>query len=58
MEASALLAVAKHHQVPLGIILIAADDVSSEEWDKRNWAECHDIRDAVLQLAIECCLTL
>lgn len=57
-EASALLAVAKHRSVPLGIILIAADDVSSEVWDKRNWAECHDIRDVVLQLAIECCLQL
>lgn len=58
MEASALLAVAQHHQIPLGVILIAADDVSSEQWDKRNWAECHDVRDAVLQLAIECCLVL
>ena len=58
MEASALLAVAEHREVPLGIILCAADDVSSEKWDKRNWAECHDVRDAVLQLAIECCLRL
>jgi uridine phosphorylase len=58
MEASALLAVAQHRDVPLGVILCAADDVSSEEWDKRNWAECHDVRDAVLQLAIECCISL
>jgi uridine phosphorylase len=56
MEASALLAVAQHRNVPLGVILIAADDVSSEQWDKRNWAECHDIRDAVLQIANECCI--
>lgn len=58
MEASALLAVAKHRSMPLGIILCAADDVSAEEWDKRNWAECHEVRDAVLQLAVECCLAL
>jgi uridine phosphorylase len=58
MEASALLAVAQYHGVPMGVLLCAADDVSGEVWDKRGWTECHDDREALLMLAVECCLAL
>lgn len=58
MEASALLAVAQYHGVPMGVLLCAADDVSGEVWDKRGWRECHDVRSSLLMLAIECCFAL
>ncbi len=58
MEASALLAVAQHHGIPLGILLSAADDVSGEDCDQRGWKGCHDVRDKLLMLAVECCLAL
>ena len=58
MEAAALLAVAHHRDVPLGVILSAADDVSGKAWDQRGWRDCHDIRDMLLMLAVEACLSL
>jgi len=56
MEASAFFAVAKFRGVQFGQILYAGDDVSGSEWDSRKWKDLIDVREKLLELAIEACL--
>lgn len=58
MECSAFCAVAKFRNVTFGQILYGGDDVSCEEWDSRGWVDRTDIREAILEFAIEACLKL
>jgi uridine phosphorylase len=58
MEASALFAVAEFRGVTLAQLLYAADDVSSEEWDSRDWQKQVSVREGLFWLAVEACLTL
>lgn len=58
MEAAALLAVAQYRNVKLGQLLYAGDDLSGENWDKRNWQSRADIRENLFWLAAEICLSL
>ncbi len=55
MEAAALFAVAKFRNVEMAQILYAGDDLSGEFWDSRNWHNRTDIRESLLELAIEAC---
>ena len=58
MEAAAFFAVARFRGVPFGQILYGGDDVSGDEWDKRDWHKRGDIRESLLWLAVESCLLL
>lgn len=58
MEAAALFAVAKFRNVEMAQILYAGDDLSGEFWDSRNWHNRTDIRESLLELAIEACLKI
>lgn len=56
MECSAFCAVAEFRKVVFGQILYGGDDVSCAEWDSRCWNDKTDVREAILELAIEACL--
>ncbi len=58
MEAAALFAVAAFRNVPLAQILYGGDDVSGEEWDRRDWNKRTSIREQLFWLAVEACLKL
>jgi len=56
METSAFIAVSRYNNVEFGQIYYAGDDLSGEEWDRRDWFNKPDIREFVLRLAIDACL--
>ncbi|NLO83941.1 MAG: nucleoside phosphorylase [Clostridiales bacterium] len=58
MEASAMMAVAEFRNVIFGQILYSGDDLSGTSWDKREQYSRESIREAVLTLAMDCCLAL
>jgi uridine phosphorylase len=58
MEAAAFFAVAQFRGVALGQLLYAADDLSGEEWDHRDWQKQRDVRERVAELAATACLRL
>lgn len=57
MEAAALFAVAQFRAVSLAQLLYGGDDLSSEEWDGRDWTK-HSARETLFWLAAEACLAL
>ena len=58
MEAAAFFAVSKFRNVPLGQILLGADDLSGVEWDSRGWTSREDIRRGLVELSFKTCLQL
>jgi uridine phosphorylase len=58
MEASALLAVAGFRRVAFGQYLMAADDVSGENWDPRYVRDRISSDEKVFWLSVEACLSL
>ncbi len=58
MEASAFFAVAEFRKVPFAMLLYGGDDVSGEEWDRRDWQKRKGTREGLLWLAVEACLLL
>lgn len=58
MEASALIAVARHRNVSFGHILAADDDVSGDAWDPRREVRSPGFRQRLFDLAAEACLEL
>lgn len=58
MEAAAFFAVARFRGVSFAQMLYAGDDVSGEDWDRRNWDGRGSIREELLMLAAEACLLL
>lgn len=57
MEAAAFFAIAQFRGVTFAQLLYGGDDVSGEEWDRRNW-DRHTIRERLFWLAAEACLAL
>jgi len=53
MEAAALFAVAQFRQVPLGIVVYGGDLVVPEGWDSRQWNRMMEVRQRLLELAVE-----
>jgi len=53
MEAAAFFAVSKFRNVLLGQVLYGGDDLSSLEWDDRNWKNREDIRNNLVQLCLK-----
>jgi purine-nucleoside phosphorylase len=58
METAAFCAVAKFRQVIFGQILYAGDDLSGSEWQHRRWTSRTDVRENLLELAMDACLRL
>ncbi len=58
MEAAALFAVAQFRGVTLAQILYGGDDVSSSEWDARDWHKRASVREKLFWLAAEACLEI
>ncbi len=58
MECSALAAVAKFRGVTFGQYLVAGDDVSGEEWDRRQIEDKVPVQEKVFWLSVEACLCL
>ncbi len=58
MEAASLFAVARFRGVMLGQFLLAGDDVSGTEWDRREWGRTTDGHDKALILAAEACFKM
>jgi uridine phosphorylase len=58
MEAAALFAVAQFRKVILAQALYGGDDVSGSEWDSRHWDKSISVREKLLWLAAEACLSL
>lgn len=58
MEASALFAVAQFRNVQLGYILFGGDDVSGDEWDRRDEVSRVATTEKLFWLSVEACLKL
>lgn len=58
MEAAAFFSVARFRSVTLAQMLYGGDDVSTEGWDDRDWANRTSTRERLFWLAAEACLTL
>lgn len=58
MECAAFCAVAAFRGVSFGQILYAGDSLAGEQWDDREWNQQTEIRENLLELAIEACLRL
>ena len=58
MEAAAFFAVAQFRGVTFAQMLYGGDDVSGDEWDRRDWSNRTTIREKLFWLAAEACLSL
>jgi len=58
METSAYFAASLYNNVDFGQILYAGDSLAGDEWDNRGWADRIDVREFVLKLALDCCLSM
>jgi uridine phosphorylase len=59
MEAASFFAVAQFRGVTFGQILYGGDDVSGDDWDRRDWANKRvPVRERLFWLAAEACLRL
>ena len=53
METAAFFAVSKFYDIPLAQLLYAGDDVSGEEWDRRNWDRQKSVRANLISTSIK-----
>ena len=58
MEASALFAIARFRDVPLGMMFMTSDNLSGDEWDSSGFGAHLDTRELLLRLACEAVLEL
>ena len=58
MEASAFMAVAQYNKVELGQILYAGDNLAGAEWDGRDWDSQTSIRENVLRITLDTCMSM
>jgi uridine phosphorylase len=58
MEAAAFFAVARFRGVFFGQMLYGGDDVSGAEWTRRGWQKNRPVRESLLWLAAEACLSM
>jgi hypothetical protein len=52
MEAAAIFAVAEFRGITAGQLLYAADDLSADEWDHREWSSQTGVRERLFDLAL------
>ncbi len=53
MELASLLAVAEFRDCELGALLYCGDDLSTEEWDFREWTSAHTVRERLVELSLD-----
>lgn len=58
MEASALFAIARFRDVPLGMMFMTSDNLSGDDWDGSGFGEHLDTRELLLRVACEAVLEL
>ncbi|MCL2462090.1 MAG: nucleoside phosphorylase [Defluviitaleaceae bacterium] len=58
MEASAYMAAARFNGAVLGQILYAGDNLDAEEWDARGLFDRADVRESLLRVVMDACLSL
>ena len=58
METAAFCAVAKFRGVTFGQILYGGDDLTGDQWDRRDWHKLNSTREKLFWLAAESCLQL
>ena len=58
MEAAGMIAVAQFRGVPFGQVLYGGDDLSSVEWDNRDWQSRFDVRENLFWLCAEAVFAL
>lgn len=58
MEAAAFFAVASFRGVAFGQMLYGGDDVSGTEWTRRGWQKNRPVRESLMWLAAEACLSM
>jgi uridine phosphorylase len=58
MEASAFIAVARYRGVRFAQLLLAADSLAGEAWDRRGWTTAHEAREGLFRLAAQAALAL
>ena len=58
MEASAYMAVSQYNDVSFGQIFYAGDNLADGEWESRDWANQTDIREFVLRISLDVCMSL
>ena len=58
MEAAAMFAVAHFRQVEFGQILYSGDTIDGEQWEHRDWYANWSVRELLVDLAAEACLTI
>lgn len=58
MEASAYMAVAQYNKVEFGQILYAGDNLAGAEWDRRDWDSQTAIRENVLRVTLDACMSM
>ncbi|MFI5144675.1 MAG: nucleoside phosphorylase [Ignavibacteria bacterium] len=58
MEAAAFFAVAQFRKVKLAQILYGGDDISSEQWDSRQFHSRTEVREKLFRLSVEACLSI
>ena len=58
MEAAGMMAVAQFRDVLFGQVLYAGDDLSGQEWDRRDWQSLADVRENLFWLCADAVLSL
>jgi uridine phosphorylase len=58
MECSAYIAVSQYNNVDFGQLFYAGDSLAGDEWDRRNWENATDIRESVLRIALDACMSI
>lgn len=58
MEASAYMAASQYNHVDFGQMLYAGDNLAGTKWDRRDWDNQTAIREHVLRIALDACLSL
>ena len=53
-----MFAAAAFRGATYGQLLYAGDDLSAKEWDGRAWEQQHDVRERLLDLALDAVLLL
>lgn len=53
MEVASLLSVANYREVELGALLYCGDDLSTDEWDFRNWTLELTVQEKMLELGLD-----
>lgn len=52
------IAVSQYNDVDFGQIFYAGDSLAGDEWDSRGWENQTDIREFVLKIALDACMSI